>query len=126
MEKTGIQSHRDLVAWQLGVRTAKEIYRVTEAFPKSEQYGITNQLRRAGVSVPSNIAEGYGRGTRQDYLRFLRIARGSVFEMDTQLLIAMELGYLDQDTHTSIEANLHECGRVLAGLIRSIEAGTNA
>lgn len=105
---------------------AKEIYGLTEAFPKSEQYGITDQLRRAGVSVPSNIAEGYGRGTRQDYLRFLRVARGSVFEMDTQLLIARDLGYLNVEAHRAIEESVHECGRVLAGLIRSIEAGTNA
>jgi len=121
-----IQSHRDLVAWQLGVRLAREIYLVSERFPSHEKYGLCNQVRRAAVSVPSNIAEGYGRGTRQDYLRFLRMARGSVFEIDTQLLIARELGYLDQDSHTTIEATLHECGRVLAGLIRSIEAGTDA
>ncbi|MCW5755621.1 MAG: four helix bundle protein [Phycisphaeraceae bacterium] len=115
-----------MVAWQLGVRLAKDIYLITEGFPAHERYGLSNQLRRASVSVPSNIAEGYGRGARQDYLRFLRMARGSVFEIDTQLLIARELGYLDQDRHTTIEATSHECGRVLAGLIRSIEAGTNA
>lgn len=126
MGKSEIQSHRDLVAWQLGVRLAKEIYLITENFPPHERYGLSNQLRRASVSIPSNIAEGYGRGTRQDYLRFLRMARGSVFEIDTQLLIARELGYLDQDRHTTIEATAHECGRVLAGLIRSIEAGTSA
>ncbi len=119
---TEITSYRDLVAWQLAVAHASEIYGLTDSFPDAERFGLVNQLRRASVSVPSNIAEGYGRGSRQEYFRFLRIARGSVFEIDTQLLIARNLNYLNYEVHEVIEAKTHECGRVLAGLIRSIES----
>lgn len=98
------------------------IYEATRDFPSTEKYGLTSQLRRAAVSVPSNIAEGYGRGTSQDYLRFLRVARGSLFEVDTQLLIAQRMGYLDQSDYQQVEDKLAETGRVLAGLINSIES----
>ena len=98
------------------------IYESTRDFPSTEKYGLTSQLRRAAVSVPSNIAEGYGRGTSQDYLRFLRVARGSLFEVDTQLLIAQRMGYLDQSDYQQVEDKLAETGRVLAGLIKSIES----
>ncbi len=98
------------------------IYEATRDFPSTEKYGLTSQLRRAAVSVPSNIAEGYGRGTSQDYLRFLRVARGSLFEVDTQLLIAQRMGYLDQSDYQQVEDKLAETGRVLAGLIKSIES----
>jgi len=99
-----------------------EIYRVTNVFPATEKFGLTSQLRRAAVSIPSNIAEGYGRGTSQDYLRFLRIARGSLFEVDTQLLIATNMGFLSHDQYQQVENQLAETGRVLAGLIKSIES----
>lgn len=98
------------------------VYRVSQAFPSLEQYGLTSQLRRAAVSVPSNVAEGYGRGTSQDYLRFLRMARGSLFEVDTQLLIASNLGILPQARYLELEAQMVDVGRVLAGLIKSIES----
>jgi four helix bundle protein len=98
------------------------VYRASQSFPASEQYGLSNQIRRAAVSVPSNIAEGYGRGTSQDYLRFLRMARASLFEVETQLLIAANLGIMAQPRYTELEASTAEAGRVLAGLIKSIEA----
>lgn len=104
------------------MESVTEIYEATSSFPASEKYGLTSQLRRAAVSIPSNIAEGYGRGTSQDYLRFLRVARGSLFEVDTQLLIAQRMGYLNQSAHQQVENKLAETGRVLAGLIKSIES----
>lgn len=109
------------MAWQLAVAASIEVYRLTKPFPADERFGLTQQLRRAAVSVPSNIAEGYGRGSRQDYARFLRVARGSLYEVETQLLIAVRLGYLGDDAYRDIRAQLAEAGRVLAGLIRSIE-----
>ena len=117
-----VRSYEDLVAWQKARELGLAIYRATSAFPDHERFGLTAQLRRAGVSVASNIAEGYGRGTRADYLRFLRIARGSVCEIETQLLFALDLGYLESAPCEGIRAIADECGRVLGGLIRSIEA----
>lgn len=98
-----------------------EIYRLTKPFPESERFGLVSQLRRAAVSVPSNIAEGYGRGTTQDYIRFLRAARGSLCEIDTQALLAMKLEYLADDKYAGVLERVNECGRILAALIRSLE-----
>lgn len=116
-----IRSYRDLKAWQLALDACLAIYRATSRFPDSERFALTNQLRRAAVSVPSNIAEGYGRGARAEYVRFCRIARGSLFEIETQLFIASELGYLDHGEYESIKSQLQESGRVLAGLLRSLK-----
>ncbi len=116
-----IRSHRDLRAWQLSYAMALRICRLANAFPSVERFGLALQLRRSAVSVPSNIAEGYGRGTTQDYARFLRIARGSLFEADTQLQCARDLGYIDDETWTSLAQEWSDVSRVLAGLIRSIE-----
>src|SRR5579863_9602700 len=91
-----IQSYRDLVAWQLGMKLAKGIYVATKRMPSSEQFALTNQMRRAVVSIPSNIAEGYARHSRLDYLKHLRIARGSLAELSTQLELACELEMLPQ------------------------------
>jgi four helix bundle protein len=117
-----IKSYEDLTAWQLAVAATIEVYRVTSLFPSEERFGLTQQVRRAAVSVPSNIAEGYGRGSRQDYARFLRVGRGSLYEVETQLQIAVRLGYLEDEAYREIRAKLSEAGRVLAGLIRSIES----
>lgn len=95
-EPGAIRSYEDLRVWQAGIGFAEQIYQATKSFPESELYGLTSQLRRAAVSVPSNIAEGYGRGSRGDYLRFLRMARGSLFEIQTQLIIAQRVGFLSE------------------------------
>jgi four helix bundle protein len=97
------------------------IYSLTGAFPDAEKFGLVSQLRRAAVSIPSNIAEGYGRGTTPDYIRFLRNARGSMYEIDSQLLIALRLGFVPGPKFEDVERQLNECGRILAGLIRSLE-----
>lgn len=116
-----IQSHRDLIGWQKSVELAVSLYPLTESFPAAEKFGLVSQIRRAGVSVPSNIAEGFGRGKTDDYLRFLRVARGSLFEIDTQLLIAHRLGYVNEQEFRDKIDQIQECGRILAGLIKSIE-----
>lgn len=121
-----VRSHRDLIAWQKAVKLALDVYSITKLFPESEKFGLVSQLRRACVSVPSNIAEGYGRGATNDYIRFLRTARGSVYEVDTQLLIASRLGYLSAEKFEELESQLNECSRILVGLIRSLEDRSGA
>ena len=88
-----VESYRDLKVWQRAIQMTLAIYRLTTVFPKEEMFGLTSQIRRAGVSVASNIAEGYGRGSKGEYKQFLAMARGSNLEVQTQLFIATELGY---------------------------------
>ncbi len=113
-------SYKDLVAWKKAMELVTEVYRTTERFPKEEIYGLTSQLRRAAVSIPCNIAEGQGRLTKGEFQQFLGYARGSLLEMETQLVIASNLGYL-QDNQASKLLNLSaEVGRILNGLLASI------
>jgi four helix bundle protein len=119
-----IRTHRDLIAWQLGMRLARVAYQVTGQMPRSEQFGLTNQMRRAAVSVPSNIAEGYARQSRADYLKFLRIARGSLAELSTQYEIAIDLNMIEKTV--DVVDLLAETDRVFQGLIRSLEKKPNA
>ena len=114
-----VQTYRDLVAWQLGMRLAREIYRTTSQMPKSEQFGLANQMRRAAVSIPSNIAEGYARGTTLDYLKHLRLARGSLAELQTQLELSIGLEMVVNTR--AVSDTLAEADRVLQGLIKSVE-----
>lgn len=116
-----IRSHRDLIAWQKAMDLVVLVYRLSKAFPDAERFGLTSQLRRAAVSVPSKIAEGYGRGPTGDYLRFLRAARGSLFEVDTQTMLAARLEFVPDDAFAAIQDRIQECGRILAALIRSLE-----
>jgi four helix bundle protein len=98
-----------------------QIYRATDSFPRREIYGLTNQLRRAAVSVPSNIAEGKGRRSKKEYAQFLFRARGSLLEVETQLEIAANLEYLASDTYTALKEQATSVARVLSGLISAIE-----
>jgi len=116
-----IGSSRDLIAWQRSVDLGTWLYKLTAEFPDLERFGLSQQLRRAGVSVWSNIAEGYGRGSRTDYLRFLRNARGSLNEIETQLVYAERLGLGGSDKLAKAQALMSECTRILGGLIRSLE-----
>jgi len=113
-------SYRDLVAWKKAMELVTEVYRTTERFPKEEIYGLTSQLRRAAVSVPCNIAEGQGRLTKGEFHQFLGYARGSLLEMETQILIAGNLGYLQQSQVSSLLELSAEVGRILNGLLASI------
>lgn len=119
-----INSYKDLRVWQSAVEAALLVYELSKAFPREERFGLTSQMRRSAVSVPSNIAEGYGRGTRQEYLRFLRMARGSLFELETQTLLATRLGLLQTDQSARLGKDLKDTGRILSGLIRSIEGNS--
>jgi len=114
-----IKTFRDLIAWQKAMHVAKEVYKATSQMPDSERFGLTAQMRRAAVSVPSNIAEGHGRQSLPDYLRFLRTARASLMELQTQAILVEELGFLEIPTR--LTELLAETDRVLQGLIRSLQ-----
>ncbi len=115
-----IQSFRDLDVWQRAMDVAAEVYSITKPFPSSELYGLTSQLRRCSVSIPSNIAEGRGRrGTRQ-FLNFLDIAYGSLCELQTQLELSLRLNLIDEKSHDRIQEHTNEVGRMLNGLINSL------
>ena len=118
---TEIQSYRDLLVWQKSMALVTAIYAVTEKYPSSEQYGLTNQTRRSAVSVPSNIAEGYGRNSTSDYIRFLRIAGGSLYELQSQLEIARNLKFISPDDFTRLFDKSEEIAKMLIVLIKKIE-----
>ena len=115
------RSYRELIAWQKAMKFVTEIYGVTQRFPSEERYGITNQLRRAAVSVPSNIAEGQARFSQKEFHHFLSQARGSLAEIETQLLIARDLRYVQSAKADALLAAADELGRILNGLLASIK-----
>ena len=92
-----IKSHKDLLIWQKGVKIVILVYQLVNSFPKEELYALTSQLKRASISIPSNIAEGFGRNTDKSFSHFLAISRGSLYEVETQLLIAEELGFITDE-----------------------------
>src|SRR5262245_1403574 len=114
-----VRSYQDLIAWQKAMDLVVGVYKVTGGFPKEEQFWLTNQLRRAAVSIPSNIAEGQGRKTTRDFVHFLYVARGSLQEAETQLLIAERLQFLNRKKCTDLFDLNSEVGRLISGLIRS-------
>jgi four helix bundle protein len=116
----GVRNYTDLIAWQKSMDLVVEVYKATRGFPKDEQYGLTSQLRRAVVSVPSNIAEGQGRWSEREFVHSLSIAHGSLREAETQLLIAERLGYVDAEGRTAIMALASESGRLINGLANSL------
>jgi four helix bundle protein len=115
------RSYRDLVAWQKAMKFVSAIYEGTRQFPVEERYGLTNQLRRAAVSVPSNIAEGQARFSQKEFHHFLSHARGSLVEIETQLLIARDLDYISAAKAGTLLVTAEELGRILNGLIASIK-----
>ena len=115
-----MKTYRDLIVWQKAMDFVKEVYRYTKDFPKEESYGLTMQVRRSSVSIPSNIAEGYGRRSTGDYQRFLQIAMGSVFEAQTQIEISFNLGYMSKDSFEKIYESSREIERMLSSLCEKI------
>jgi len=113
--------HKKLKVWQKALELVVKIYAVTEKLPNKEDFGLTAQLRRAAISVPSNIAEGLTRKSSKDKLHFLNIAQSSLSEIDTQLEISIRLRYLDEPTYKSVETDLMEVQMMLSGLSRSIQ-----
>ncbi|KAB2684849.1 MULTISPECIES: four helix bundle protein [Brucella/Ochrobactrum group] len=115
-----INSYRDILVWQQAMELVTAIYQSTETWPKEEAYGLTSQVRRAAVSIPANIAEGYGRDTRGSYQQFLRIAQGSLKEMETHLLIAERLGFIRSEKMEPIMTKSESVGKLLRLLIRKL------
>ncbi|MEZ2347126.1 four helix bundle protein [Terriglobus sp. RCC_193] len=115
------RSYRDLIAWQKAMQLAKQVYLVTERFPAEERFGLTVQMRRSAVSVPSNIAEGHGRLSDRALRMFLGNARGSLFELETQTLLATDLTYLKKEDADSVLTLTAEVARILNGLLRTLE-----
>ena len=110
--------HKRLDVWKLAVELAVSVYRVTEKFPGEERFGLTSQMRRAAVSIPSNIAEGAARKGRKEFAQFLHISRGSLSEMDTQLELARQLGFLDEADFKDLNGQMERVDMTLAGLLR--------
>jgi four helix bundle protein len=119
-----INSYRDLKVWQEGISLAKTCYEISRCFPKEELFGLTSQIRRAAVSVPANIAEGHGRECTGDFVRFLRVAQGSLKELETHLIIATETQICSNDHISPVLTKSDQLGRMIRGLIRSLQART--
>jgi len=115
-----VSHYQELIAWQKAMALVEEVYAATRTFPREEIYGLTSQLRRAAVSVPSNIAEGQGRRSTADFLRHLSIAYGSLLELETQVLIAARLNYLSKEKCNVVLKMAAEVGRLLNGLISAL------
>ena len=115
--KENTNSYQDLNAWKKSMDLTVEIYKVSALFPSLEVYGLTSQIRRCAVSIPSNIAEGVGRNTTKDTLKFLYISRGSIYELETQLIVALRLDYVKNDSYQLTQNLLTECIKLLRGII---------
>ena len=120
------KSYRDLQVWQRSMQLATRIYQVTQKFPSEERFALTNQLRRASVSVPSNLAEGHARFGPGEFSRFISIAMGSVAEIETQILLSTDLGYIRGDLSRELLTDLETIGKMLRGLAKSIGKRRNA
>lgn len=115
-----IKTFRDLLVWQKSMSLVTDVYEVSARFPSDERFGLTSQLRRCAVSIPSNIAEGFGRDTTNDYLRFLGIARGSLYEAQTQIEIGRNLQFIEESRFTELLENAREIERMLTSMMRKL------
>jgi four helix bundle protein len=118
-----IRSYRDLRVWNEAMELAAECYQVTKTFPREEMFGMTSQIRRAGASIPANIAEGYGRESSGNYVQFLKNAQGSLKEVETHVLLAVKVELMSLEMATPILNRADTVGKMLRGLIRSIQHG---
>ena len=119
-EREKIKSFKDLEIWKKGVTLAADIYAISKDFRASEIYGLTNQMRRASYSISANVAEGYGRESTKNYLQFIRTARGSLYELETYLIVANKLNYLDELKLKSILQKTEELSKMINSLIRKL------
>jgi len=116
-----LKSFKELKVWQKSYKLCLKVYKITKKFPKTEVYSFTSQMRRAALSIPCNIAEGYGRKTTPDYLRFLYMSYGSICELETQILLAGDLEYIETESLSELQSDIGEVERMLKALIKSIE-----
>jgi four helix bundle protein len=120
-----MRPHQNLEAWIKAMELVSEIYQGTQLFPKEERYGLTSQIRRAAVSIPANIAEGAGRNSKKEFAHFLSNSQGSASELETELIIALRLGYLSEPSFAKITDHLERIGRLLTGLRRHVTLSKN-
>jgi four helix bundle protein len=125
MEVANYKTYKDLDVWIKARILVGHVYRITTSFPKEELYGLTSQIRRCAISIPSNIAEGYGRQYKKETLQFLHIARGSLYELETQLYISFDLKFISENELNGIVTMIEECRKLLSGLIRYFENNNN-
>ena len=116
-----VRTFRDLIAWQKGVRLSLLVYRLTRRFPDEEKFGMVSQMRRSAVSIPANIAEGYGKGRRAEYIRYLEIGRGSLFELQTYLELAREMKWVNGEDLVAVARLADEVDRIVSALLRSLK-----
>jgi four helix bundle protein len=116
-----IRDYRDLIVWKEAMEIAELVYSLTRAFPREEAFGLTSQMRRAAVSVPSNIAEGFGRAQRRTFVQFLRIAQGSLKEMETQAVLSARIGFLAQEGLSDLLPRCERLGKRLVQFVRALE-----
>ena len=117
-EEIGVKTHKDLDVWKKSMEFVTMLYKKTATFPKEEISGLTNQMRRAAVSIPSNIAEGAARKSNKEFIQFLHIALGSTVEIETQLIISKNLKFIDDESFIELDKERNEIGRMLFGLIK--------
>lgn len=117
-------TYKDLIAWQKSIALVTDIYTLTKTFPVDEKFGLISQLNRAVISIPSNIAEGWGRELSKNYLQFLRVSRGSLMEVETMILISKNLNYINEKDFLEITKKIEEIRKILHGLIKSIHQKT--
>ena len=116
-----VSSYRELLIWQKGMDITEKVYQLTKNFPNDEVYGLTSQIKRSSISIPSNIAEGYGRNSTKSYLHFVKIARGSLFELETQLLLANKLNFIKKEVDYSTIMNLiTEESKMISSFIKKL------
>lgn len=118
-------NYKELLVWQKSINLVTDLYKITENFPKSEIFGISSQMRRCSVSVPSNIAEGHSRRSTLDYIQFLKIARGSLAELETQIIISKNLNYISEETFILTEQKTLEISKMLNSLITAVKKNLN-
>ena len=120
-----MESYQDLIVWQKAMKLAEDCYRLTASFPKSEMFAMTSQIRRAAVSVPANIAEGWGRQTTGEYLQFVRVAQGSLKELETLLILSVRVGLLKPEMTAASQQQVADISRLLISLIGSLQRRKN-
>ena len=119
-----MRPHQKLEAWSKAIELVTDIYKSSEHFPKEERYGLTGQIRRAAVSIPANLAEGVGRRSQKEFAHFLSNSQGSASELETELIIANRLGYLDEATFMRLINHLERIGRLITGLVRHVSGAS--
>jgi four helix bundle protein len=125
MEEGRIKTYKDLLVWQKGVDLVDDLYAVTRKYPKDELFGLISQIRRAAVSIPTNIAEGWGRKSTKNYIQFIRISVGSLYELETLLTISKNQKFIDQKEKTSLSEKIDALGKMLNAILKKLEKHSN-